>query len=203
MYRALDTTRIGPTKKALARGLCAVVILAAIPFAGCASSPQSDPDSEPEPGPAGEYETAEVDEVLEAMDEDVCQRNATVTVHVWNQGSAAVRIAFGSYTPARATEAFERTTYNVARPHLQYAVAIRIARGGLQVGPPAQVQTEAVVCNDAVLVVGAKPRYSVFYGDMIYSPADLRAAQEEAEKEEEAAEASPADTSAAGDGSEG
>ena len=84
--------------------------------------------------------------------------------------------AFGPYAPARIAEAFERTYYNVARPHLDYPVEIAIARGGLQVGPPAQIQTEPVVCNIATLVIGSQPRYSVFYGDVIYGPEDLLAA---------------------------
>lgn len=112
-------------------------------------------------------------------------RDATVTVRVYNEGSVAVQLAFGPYRPARAAEAFSRTSYQVPRPHLNQPVVIRIARGGLQVGPDAQIQTEAVVCNIATLVVGAQPRYSVFYGDVIYEPSDLRAAQEEAAQEEE------------------
>lgn len=196
MGRAVPTPE---TRFTVVRAVARLAGVSALTFClvlGCASSPDPELESS-QSGPAGEYETAEVDEVFDEMDDKVCVRDATVTVHVWNQGSAAVQLGFGPYKPVRRAEGFERTDYKVARPHLDYPVRIRIARGGLQLGPPAEILTEAVVCNDAVLVIGARPRYSVFYGDMIYSPSDLREAQEGQEEE------APADSAAAGDGSEG
>lgn len=100
----------------------------------------------------------------------VCERTATVTVHVHNQSSADVRISFGHYTPARAAPGFSRTTYNIARAYLDDDIRLRIERGGLEVRTPAPVPTEFVVCNDATLVIGPRPEYSFFYGDKLRGP---------------------------------
>lgn len=203
------------TEREGARRAAAVVaaVGSALVLAACASSPEPEPDLRT--GPAVEAgadstiaseeaaevrETADLDRLEEELDENVCVREATVTVRVWNEGSAAVRLRFGPYAPARITEAFSRTTYNVPRPYLDRAVRIEVARGGLQVGGPAYIQTEVVVCNIATLVIGGNPRYSVFYGDVIYEPSDLREAQEE-EEEAAAADEEEADGAAA-DGAE-
>ena len=176
-------------------GVTAVALGLVVGILGCASSPESGANTDP--GPTGDRTTADVDDVMEQMNEKVCVRNATVTVRVWNEGSMAVRLGFGgtgsrpAYAPARLAEGFSRTSYQVARPHLAGPVRIEIARGGLQLGGPSYIQTEAVVCNIATLVIGPRPRYSVFYGDVIYKPSDLRAAR--AGEEEEETEA-PADS---------
>jgi len=110
-----------------------------------------------------------------APPDGVCQLSATVTVHVQNRGSADVQISFGGYTAARAAPGFSRSTYDVARTYLQNTtIRLRILRGGLQQGGPAEVPTEHVACNDATLVIGAQPRYSFFYGGAVVtrSPRD-------------------------------
>ena len=70
-------------------------------------------------------------------------------------------------TPARLALGFTRTIYQVPRAPLQGAAGIDIEHGGLQIGTPPPVPTEPVVCNVATLVIGARPRYSVFYGDAL------------------------------------
>jgi len=100
----------------------------------------------------------------------VCLREAAVTVHVVNRGSADVQISFGAYTAARAAQGFSSTTYKVSRSYLNGAIQLRILRGGLQIGGPARISTEYVVCNDATLVIGADPRISFFYGDLVREP---------------------------------
>ena len=110
------------------------------------------------------------DEVAAAAETDTCIRTATVTVRVDNESSLDVRIVFGPYSPVRIADGFSRTTYEVPRAYLRYAVRLEIARGGLQVGTPPPVPTEQVVCNIATLVIGASPRYSVFYGDELFAP---------------------------------
>jgi len=100
----------------------------------------------------------------------VCLRQAAVTVHVVNQGSADVQIAFGPYAPARAAHGFSTTTYKVSRSYLNYAIELRILRGGVQLGGPARISTEPVVCNDATLIIGPEPRISFFHGDLIPEP---------------------------------
>jgi hypothetical protein len=103
-----------------------------------------------------------------AQQDGVCERRSTVTVHVENNSSMDVAISFGSYTPARAAAGFSRTTYDVARANLQGSIGLRIMRGGVQQGAPPRVPTEAVVCNDATLIIGAQPSYSFFYGDVLH-----------------------------------
>jgi hypothetical protein len=170
-------------RKAGWAGLLAIAALA------CASSQEAPPESGDET------------DVVET--EGTCAREATVRVHVWNQSSTAVQLAFDSYRPPRIAEGFSRTVYHVPRVHLNYAVTIRIARGGLQVGPDPRILTEPVMCNDATLVIGGRPEYSFFYGDMIFSPSDLRtadslrkAAEAEAEADSAAAEAGPVELKA-------
>jgi hypothetical protein len=132
-------------------------LLSLLVMLGCTSGrstrPEPDPSAAPEP------------EDREAV--AVCERLATVTVHVQNQGSADVEITFGPYRPARAAPGFSRTTYAVPRSHLQSAIRLRIARGGLQVGGPARIPTEPVACNDATLVIAGDLRSSAFYGGLV------------------------------------
>ena len=173
----------------------ALAMLAAISLPGCASSPEPQPDAEEIPVAAESppaRPTADPDEVISKMDDEVCKRDAMVTVRVYNEGSLAVELAFGAYRPARIAEAFERTTYQVPRSYLRNPIALRVARGGLQVGPNPRIDTEPVVCNIATLVIGATPRYSVFYGDVIYEPKDLRAARAAQEAADSAAAADSA-----------
>jgi len=113
--------------------------------------------------------TAQVDAAAAAS--GVCLRQAAVTVHVLNRGSSDVQISFGAYTPARAAQGFSSTTYKISRSYLTGAIQLRILRGGLQIGGPARITTEPVVCNDATLVIGPEPRISFFYGDLIREPA--------------------------------
>jgi hypothetical protein len=114
---------------------------------------------------------APADSLDAAATPGVCLRQAAVTVHVVNQGSADVQIAFGPYAPARAAHGFSSTTYKVARSYLNYAIELRILRGGVQLGGPARISTEPVVCNDATLIIGPEPRISFFHGDRIPAPA--------------------------------
>jgi hypothetical protein len=93
-----------------------------------------------------------------------------VTVHVDNQSSMDVQISFGAYTPGRAAPGLTRTSYQVGRTYLQSDIRLRIARGGLEVGTPPPIPTEFVVCNDATLIIGPRPRFSFFYGDLVRSP---------------------------------
>lgn len=112
---------------------------------------------------------AAADSVLIEQDA-VCRLSSSVTVHVRNQGSADVQISFGGYTPARAAPGLSHTTYDVTRSYLEHTVIrLRIVRGGLQEGGPAEIPAEHVVCNDATLIIGARPRYSFFYGGRVGS----------------------------------
>jgi hypothetical protein len=157
----------------------ALVALVLVLFPGCASAQEEAPDAEPVSGEVAADEA-------EAPDEDgVCVRNATVTVHVRNQSSMDVQITFGNYRAGRAAEGFSRTTYNVPRVHLQRSVRLQILRGGLQLGAAPEIQTEAVFCNDATLVIGPRPRYSFFYGDKLSEPVPEREAEEDAEEASE------------------
>jgi hypothetical protein len=124
---------------------------------GCASAPDPGPDSSPEA----------------ALEDLVCARNATVTVRVDNRSSMDLRITFGSYRPVRPADGFSRTTYQIARYHLQGPIRLEVLRGGMQIGGPATIRTEPVFCNAATLVIGSRPEYSVFYGDEIFTPSDL------------------------------
>jgi predicted alpha/beta superfamily hydrolase len=109
-----------------------------------------------------------------AQDEPTCRRRATVTVHVVNQGSPDVAIEFGSYRPPRAALGLSRTTYNVPRNALNSDIRLRIARGGLQIGGPARIPTEYVICNDATLIIGSEINNSIFYGQEFSAPSRER-----------------------------
>jgi hypothetical protein len=164
----------------------------------CASAPE--PGSDPSAGTA----TAAADSA-EASDSTsseslVCVRNATVTVSVKNQSSMDVQVRFGDYKPARVANGFTRTTYQVARYHLQRSIRLEVLRGGTQVGGPAVIPTEPVFCNSATLLIGSQPRYSFFYGDELYEP--IRGGEEEEqepeteEEPESEAPQTPADSAA-------
>ena len=104
-----------------------------------------------------------------ALDQ-ACQRKAAVTVHVVNESSFDIEISFGGYMSHRAVEGFSRTTYRVPRYYLENPIRLRIARGGLEVDQPPPVHPEPVYCNDATLVIGPRPSYSYFYGDLVEVP---------------------------------
>ncbi len=132
---------------------------------GCASG--RDPGSADEGGPDGERPPGEAG----ARSEAPCVRRASVTVWVDNRSSLDVQIVFGPYAPARPALGFARTTYAVPRFYLEtYNILVRIDRGGLAVERPAVVPTEFIVCNDATLLIGARPQYSFFYGDLLREP---------------------------------
>jgi len=108
------------------------------------------------------------DSVSAADERDVgCAFDGTVTVHVENRSSMDVRIAFGPYAPFRAAQGFSRTTYDVPRHYLRSDIRLTMERGGLAVQAAPPVITEEVVCNDATLLIGARPNYSFFYGDLM------------------------------------
>ena len=142
-------------------GLPAPLLLIAGVVLGCASSPDPE-DQFSDPTDAG-VTFAETRDYPDG----VCRLKATVDVRVDNRSSTDVRIWFGSYSAARLALGFTRTIYQVPRVHLQGDVRIDIEHGGLQIGTPPPVPTEPVVCNVATLVIGARPRYSVFYGDAL------------------------------------
>jgi hypothetical protein len=100
----------------------------------------------------------------------VCDRQATVTVHVHNQSSFDIDLTFGTYAPAREAPGFSSTTYEVPRTYLNQPIRLRIARGGVATERPTLVPTEFVVCNDATLIIGARPSTSFFHGDLVRSP---------------------------------
>ena len=172
-------------------------------LAGCASAPEPRPDPSPDAAAAADHPAEELTEGSDSTTaEDLyCVRNATVTVRVDNQSSMDLQITFGSYRPARVAEGFSRTTYQIARSHLQHSVRLEVLRGGTQVGGPAVIPTEPVFCNVATLVIGARPQYSIFYGDALREPVmggedgegeDGAEPAEEAEGVEEAPPAEPA-----------
>ena len=117
--------------------------------------------------PAPAVETPSDDET--AVDEPGagCVRQANVTVHVDNRSSMNVQIAFGQYTPARAALGLSQTTYSVTRADLEGTIRLKIVGGGLALGTPPPIATEPVMCNDATLIIGPRPRYSFFYGDLV------------------------------------
>lgn len=117
------------------------------------------------PAPAVEPPTD--DETAVDEPDTWCVRQANVTVHVDNRSSMNVQIAFGQYTPARAALGLSQTTYSVSRADLEAPIRLRIVGGGLALGTPPPVATEPVLCNDATLIIGPRPRYSFFYGDLV------------------------------------
>lgn len=136
-------------------------LLVLILVLGCAGS------GIPRPAPTASNDTAGVGDGQDA----VCDRQAEVTVHVDNRSSMSVQLSFGAFTPARAALGFARTTYSVPRYYLEHDIRLRIVGGGLALGMSPPVSTEPVDCNDATLIIGPRPRYSFFYGDLIPAPA--------------------------------
>ncbi len=157
-------------------------------LAGCASAPEPGPDPSPDAVPAAEILAQDLTEDSDstAAEDLLCVRNATVTVRVDNQSSMDLQITFGSYRPARVADGFSRTIYQVARSYLQHSVRLEVLRGGTQVGGPAVIPTEPIFCNVATLVIGSRPRYSIFYGDELLDPKKGGNDGEEGEAAEEA-----------------
>lgn len=180
MRQFLQTnTRNEPaTRSAAARAL----ILALLAVLGaCASAPEQETDP-PATATTASTEAASTGALR-------CVREATVTVRVENRSSYDIQIRFGSYRPSRVALGFSRTTYQIARYHLERAVELVILRGGAQQGGPAVIPTEPIFCNVATLVIGASPEYSIFYGDFLREP--IRG---EVEEDGEEPEAEPADS---------
>jgi hypothetical protein len=162
------------------RAIASVLIGLAVGVVACASG-------RPPGGSAGVETDGASGEI-----EGTCPRRGMVTVHVDNRSSFDVWIAFGPWTPARAATGFARTTYTVSRSYLEnYDIMVGIERGGLAVRPPARVQTEWVICNDATLVIGSRPEYSFFYGDRLREP------QRDVDAGDEEDAAAPADSAGA------
>jgi len=127
---------------------------------GCASG------RAPEPSPRQAADTASAVEDQQV----VCARAGNVTVHVDNRSSFSIEISFGSYTPARAALGLSWTTYSVPRYYLEGNILLRIVGGGLELSASPSIPTEPVACNDATLLIGPRPRYSFFYGDLVQMP---------------------------------
>jgi len=102
-----------------------------------------------------------------ALERPKCYQSATVVVRVDNRSSFDLAIRFGSYSPVRPALGFSRTTYNVPRLRLREPIVLQIIGGGLQLGGPARVATEPVVCDVATLIIESRPRYAFFYGDAL------------------------------------
>lgn len=144
-----------------------LLILLLLPGCAAGGAPSSAPEAAADSGEVEEYVRP------------ACQRDATVTVHVENSSGFDVAIAFGTYKPVRIAPSMSRTTYRIPRYYLQDYIRVRIARGGLEVSPPPPVATEFVVCNDATLIIGPRPSYSFFYGDVLQRPQPKPKQQEE------------------------
>ena len=157
-------------------------------LAGCASTPEAETDP---PGSATSTEAVLAEEG-DSISAEVarCVREATVTVRVDNKSSYDIQVRFGSYRPSRVALGFSRTTYQIARYHLERSVELVILRGGRQLGGPAVIPTEPVFCNSATLVIGGSPEYSIFYGDFLREP--VRGDMDEEAEAEDAAAADPA-----------
>lgn len=141
--------------------------LLALLFAlGCATSQVSVPGPD---APADEAAAAGIDSVDEGAVR--CTWEAMVTVLVVNKSTMDVQITFGAYSPVRAAQGLSRSTYRVTRDDLRSDIRLRILRGGLQTSAAPPIPTEHVVCNDALLIIGSKPRFSFFYGDVFLDPA--------------------------------
>lgn len=138
----------------------AALLCASLLVVGCASGRD----------PAASDIDAEIDRAA-GQEDRTCRRRSTVTVHVDNRSSLDMQLAFGPYSPARAALGFSRTTYTIPRSYVEdNDIVVRIARGGLAVEGPAEVLTEFVVCNDATLLIGSRPAYSFFHGDLLREP---------------------------------
>lgn len=159
---------------------------------GCASAPDTGPGPSPPSVPIADG--AAVDSALAPLGDAACRREATIAVRVKNQSSLDIKVAFGSYRPARVAAGFSQTTYQVARYHLRSSIRLEILRGGVQVGGPAIIQTEPVFCNIATLIIGSRPQSSIFYGDELFEP--VRGSKGEEENEDEAMPQTPADSAA-------
>ena len=146
-------------------------MLASACLAGCASSPETPPDAAgaPEAGVAAVSDSAS-EAAGDSDDDSLCRVEATVTVTVVNRSSYDLEVYFDGYRAGRTADGFTRTTYQVPRFRLHRTVTLNILRGGLQLGGPAYIPVEQVYCNDATLLIGARPTQSVFYGDKLYAP---------------------------------
>lgn len=125
-------------------------------------------------------------EAEESGADGACRREVTVAVVIVNRSSYDIEVFFDGYKAGRPASSFSRSTYHVPRYRLQRTVTLDILRGGLQVGGPARIPVEQVYCNDATILVGSRPEYSVFYGDKLYEPG--KANEEGEEGAEEAGE---------------
>ena len=187
MRRAVrPLSRIEPASRSAATRTLVLALLTLL--AGCASTPEAETDP-----PAGTAATeAALAEEGDSTSAEVlgCVREATVTVRVDNKSSYDIQVRFGSYRPSRVALGFSRTTYQIARYHLERSVELVILRGGRQLGGPAVIPTEPVFCNSATLVIGGSPEYSIFYGDFLREP--VRGDMDEEAEAEDAAAADPA-----------
>ncbi len=138
-------------------------------LAGCASTPEAETDP-----PAGTRSTdAAFAEEGDSNSAEVpgCVREATVTVRVDNKSSYDIQVRDSDPTDRPGSlSGFSRTTYQIARYHLERSVELVILRGGSQLGGPAVIPTEPVFCNSATIVIGGSPEYSIFYGDFLREP---------------------------------
>jgi len=145
-----------------------LAVLALTGVAGCASSPEP-PPGEPdmqEADASGDSAAA----LSDTLSDSACRLEVTVAVLVVNRSSFDLEVYFDGYRAGRTAEGFTRTTYQVPRYRLHRSVTLNILRGGLQLGGPAHIPVEQVFCNDATLLIGARPTQSVFYGDKLYTP---------------------------------
>ena len=162
-------SRIESASRSAASATLALALLTLLTLlAGCASTPESETD----PAAGTTSTEAALAEVGDSNSAEVpgCVREATVTVRVDNKSSYDIQVRFGSYRPSRVALGFSRTTYQIARYHLQRSVELVILRGGSQLGGPAVIPTEPVFCNSATIVIGGSPEYSIFYGDFLREP---------------------------------
>ena len=166
--RELVQTQSGNEPAARSAAARTLVLALLTLLAGCASTPEQETD------PAATATSTEAAPAAESYGPSTealrCVREATVTVRVENRSSYDIQVRFGSYRPSRVALGFSRTTYQIARYHLERAVELVILRGGAQQGGPAVIPTEPVFCNVATLVIGASPEYSIFYGDFLREP---------------------------------
>ncbi len=145
-------------------------LLGLLVMVGCARSQAPPPTPE---ASADETAAAQTDSVEDRAIR--CAWDAMVNVVVVNKSTMSMRIRFGPYGPARPALGMSRTTYRVARDHLRSSIRVWILHGGLETSRAPPIPTEHVVCNDATLIIGSRPQFSFFYGDVFL---------EEAEKDE-------------------
>lgn len=137
-------------------------LLGLLVIAGCATRQAPPPAPE---APADEAAAGEADSAPR------CAWEAMVNVVVVNKSTMTMGIRFGPYGPARPALGLSRTTYRVARDHLRYSIRVWISQGGLETSWAPPIPTEHVVCNDATLIIGSRPRFSFFYGDVFLDDA--------------------------------